>query len=799
MSANPSGTCKWAIVTIVMLGAALTVSAQYGGGTGEPNDPYLIYTAQQMDTIGRRSDHWSKHFRLMADIDLAAYTGTQFHIIGSTMGGVIPRSFQGVFDGNGHMISNFTYSSSDSAPTGLFRRLEGREAEIKNLGLISPVITAPAGVGVGALVGTMIDATITNCYVVGGSVTGDQRVGALVGCVPYTSNTAIGLIDRCYASDCLVSGDETVGGLIGENRHVIANCWVSGRVVGMVCAGGLAGFNKAGGVLANCHSLAGTSAEMTVGGLVGYNAGGIRNCYSIGPVAGSTRVGGLVGEDSTTGGLVTDSFWNKETSGQATSAAGKGRTTAALQDPATFVAAGWEVSGFSSDPSAVWIMSPDSGYPLLWYEVAATQQPPLPAFSGGTGTAESPYLIASAEQLNSIAHNPRLMTAHFRLVDDIDLTGIELLSLGSESVPFAGVFDGDGKTIANLTHTSAGREPFGVFGHVRGRDMRILNTNLLSPHMDAREGHYVGALVGHLYSGTVSNCHVQGGTVSGRLDTGGLVGLNRFGVLEDCSASAAVTGDLGVGGLVGNDMDGVTTRCHTVGPVAGAEDVGGLAGLHGGSMTSCYATGPIAGKDWTGGLIGDNTGRITNSYAAGAVAGEAKTGGLVGEHRGYINESFATGGVVGKSKTGGLVGSNLDMIINCYAWGNVTGADETGGLVGSNYAWGTVTGAEKTAGLVQGVNKCYSTGQVSGIAQIGGLVGRNTGYAAASSFWDRQTSGQPTSASGTGKTTAEMYAMRTFRDAHWDFDGETANGTADIWWIREGQGYPRLWWERGLE
>ena len=30
-----------------------------------------------------------------------------------------------------------------------------------------------------------------------------------------------------------------------------------------------------------------------------------------------------------------------------------------------------------------------------------------------------------------------------------------------------------------------------------------------------------------------------------------------------------------------------------------------------------------------------------------------------------------------------------------------------------------------------------------------------------------------------------------------DFVGETDNGTDDIWWIVEGQDYPRLWWERG--
>jgi len=42
---------------------------------------------------------------------------------------------------------------------------------------------------------------------------------------------------------------------------------------------------------------------------------------------------------------------------------------------------------------------------------------------------------------------------------------------------------------------------------------------------------------------------------------------------------------------------------------------------------------------------------------------------------------------------------------------------------------------------------------------------------------------------------AEMQTASTFLDAGWDFLDETANGTEDIWWILEGQDYPRLWWE----
>jgi len=122
---------------------------------------------------------------------------------------------------------------------------------------------------------------------------------------------------------------------------------------------------------------------------------------------------------------------------------------------------------------------------------------------------------------------------------------------------------------------------------------------------------------------------------------------------------------------------------------------------------------------------------------------------------------------------------NLGVVdVNISGFGHYVG-----GLVGLNA--GTVT-------------QCYSTGAVSGTGQysgpVGGLVGSNWGPVT-HSFWDTQTSGQTWSNGGTGKTTAEMQAASTFLDAGWDFMGETANGTEDIWWILEGKDYPRLWWE----
>ncbi|NTW50540.1 MAG: hypothetical protein HGB19_12580, partial [Chlorobiales bacterium] len=124
---------------------------------------------------------------------------------------------------------------------------------------------------------------------------------------------------------------------------------------------------------------------------------------------------------------------------------------------------------------------------------------------------------------------------------------------------------------------------------------------------------------------------------------------------------------------------------------------------------------------------------------------------------------------------GGLVGLNLDnsTVSNSYSTGSVAGGSgsyQIGGLVGDNF---TST-----------VSTCYSTGSVSGTSSVGGLVGRNISIVT-NSFWDKQTSGQTTSPSGTGMTTAEMKQQATFTG--WDF--------TTIWKITEGVSYPKLQWQ----
>jgi hypothetical protein len=75
--------CLWLIAGVLTVSTTI-FAAPYGGGAGTPEDPYQIWTPAQMNLIGANSGDWGKHFKLMAHIDMSAYTGTQYNIIGSS-------------------------------------------------------------------------------------------------------------------------------------------------------------------------------------------------------------------------------------------------------------------------------------------------------------------------------------------------------------------------------------------------------------------------------------------------------------------------------------------------------------------------------------------------------------------------------------------------------------------------------------------------------------------------------------------------------------------------------------------
>jgi len=314
-------------------------SAKYGGGTGDTLSPYLINDPCQLNQIGLDSSDWDKHFKLTNDLDLSQLQGAEYNIIGS-----FPDTpFTGTFDGNGHIITNFNYSSSAGNNIGLFGFVGDPCAVISDLGLIDPCIAVTDGISthIGTLVAYFENGTIRNCAVKGGNIFAPQgsNVGGLVGYCSYGS-----YIYTSYAN-CSIIGNSNIGGLVGYNFFSdIASCYASGMVFG----------NNA------------------IGGLVGYNTYGfISSCYSTNSVQGNASVGGLVGY-SESGGDITSSFWDTQTSGTSYSAGGTGVPTAQMQDPCTFLDAGWDFVGETANGTEeTWDICAGTNYPKLSWAILA--------------------------------------------------------------------------------------------------------------------------------------------------------------------------------------------------------------------------------------------------------------------------------------------------------------------------------------------------------------------------------------------------------------------------------------------
>lgn len=720
------------LIVIASIAILSSFALAYSGGDGSPVNPYQIASVDDFMQLSNTPADWNKAFILTADIDLSSRVFNQAPIAPNSSPG-----FVGIFDGSGRTISNLVITAPTKDYVGLFGSV-GQIGQIKNLGIKNANIQGRSYVGglagyanygqitscfvagavsgesssVGGLVGSNNYGIITSCHTTG-AIMGSTGVGGLIGdnlsgyqiynC--YSSSTVSGMdyiggligrnranpagISYCYATG-IVSGNGTVGGLIGFNENgTITSCYSTGSIVGGagIDIGGLIGRNmgsilssyaagliltkgpRTGGLtgsntgsITNCYSVCPISALMggEVGGLIGNNTGTVTNCYAAGIV--QTRgsfpgVGGLIGSGNPAS--IKSCFWDIEATGRATSAGGAGKTTVEMQTLSTFSTAGWDFNSIEIDGDAAdWALPSDKAdYPkLIWQE--------LPTYSGGDGTAQNPYQIATVEDFKALSGMPIHWSCHFILTSDIDLSGISftaapiapyttLNSREFQGMPFMGVFDGNGHHICNLTIPAPTKDYIGLFGCISG--------------------------------GLVKN-----------------LGLNNV---------------------------------------------------------------KIEGRNYVGSLAGVNSGMIVNCFSDGDIKGYGTVGGLIG-FAGYSYFRYQPASLL-----------SCD-VINCYSTCSVKGNYTVGGLVG--------------AGDYCKIAFCYSTGAVSG-QSVGGLLssyGRNC--AVASSFWDIEASGCAASASGVGKMTAEMMKRSTFTGAGWDFVGETANGTGDIWAICEGKDYPRF-------
>ena len=169
--------------------------------------------------------------------------------------------------------------------------------------------------------------------------------------------------------DVNITGSRSyVGGMVGYNSGgIVDQCFSTGTVRGNSYVGGLVG--ESSGSVTQCYSTCEVNGKDYIGGLAGYNRGSVTQCYSIGSVHGNKSVGGLVG--MARGPNVTASFWDIQTSGRTGSyGGGTGKKTSEMYDPNTFLDAGWDfVDESVNGTEDIWWIDEGQDYPHLWWEL----------------------------------------------------------------------------------------------------------------------------------------------------------------------------------------------------------------------------------------------------------------------------------------------------------------------------------------------------------------------------------------------------------------------------------------------
>lgn len=256
--------------------------------------------------------------------------------IGSTS-----AKFTGNFDGKNHTISNL-YINTTKYYSGLFG-YSSNSTTFKNIKLSNVNINS-TNFGVGALVGQLEGGTIYNVHLDTANIkSSSSDVGGIAGQMNW------GTASKLEVTNASITGSKEVGGIVGyasaESTLTIEQAVFNGNVYGSY-SGGIIGYKRATNVkIYNSR----TEGYSQAAGISGYTTNSIENSYTTMKV-GSYPI--AVYSDNTKG-----VFWNSSTAGVSSSRYGTPKSTAELQQAATF--AGWDTS--------IWNIE-DGKYPTLKWE-----------------------------------------------------------------------------------------------------------------------------------------------------------------------------------------------------------------------------------------------------------------------------------------------------------------------------------------------------------------------------------------------------------------------------------------------
>ena len=282
------------------------------------------------------------------------------------------------------------------------------------------------------------------------------------------------------------------------------------------------------------------------------------------------------------------------------------------------------------------------------------------------------------------------------LLKNVTLTG-NWTTVGTESEPFKGTFDGKGYTITGLNIPTSDNEYMGFIGMLNGGTVK--NVKFASVSVNGKDD--VGTAVGRIINGgIVSGVQVLGGTVSGAKRVGGVVGsIKASGTVSDCTNAAGVTAnDRNAGGIVGSAYYTETgkqmyiTNCVNNGAVTASGVCGGIVSLSAANVSGNTNTAAVQGTE-VGGIVGEQKsyGSVTNNTNSGAVTNTGR------------NAAYGAGGIIGwlryhgTSEANAYAVSEIISVTGNKNSGSVTGGNDAGGIVGTVYNSAVIMNNKNTA------------------------------------------------------------------------------------------------------
>ena len=341
---------------------------------------------------------------------------------------------------------------------------------------------------------------------------------------------------------------------------------------------------------------------------------------------------------------------------------------------------------------------------------------------------ENAYYISNAEGLKWLAttinDGDTFKGKTIKLAADIDLNNEQWTSAGTEEHPFSGTFDGDGKTIMNLSviesEAKEGKAFIGLFGYAKDATIKNVtfenvNLNIACLDIDHSQGH-IGAVAGSLEgTSTIENVTVKGDIkVYATQDANGasrvavIAGGNSYGnvtmknVRVIANEGSYLKANNNTGALAGQlQGKNVFENCSSnINVTVNKFFAGGLIGIAAGEsqFTDCHTTGDVA-------VLAGREGRAHDHYRVGGIAG------------GWADGAKNVLTITNCSYTGQISGKNAD--------GSVAEAFDYAGYVGRGY---TLNGCQGSKVVIDGVEyvQAFNTGAEAGIYYVNGVLTINS-------------------------------------------------------------------------